>query len=547
MFFSKFMFVKKGALSRVWLAAHEQKKLTRHIILNTSINESVNTIVDPGAPLALRLSGQLLLGLVRIYQKKVRYLQEDCSDALTKMKMVFRVGAVDLPADSAVAPSNAITMPDTFDLMEFDMPEMSFEDLLMGPEEYELGVARDMGSDNEEEMMHGDGGLDMDLEDMGHDFGAGEYAMDEEMLAPMDDKLPEDSLLDDKLDFGEHSTLLGADDVKEGDMSLEVGRDLDHGDFGGGDFAMDEQLDLNVDHNQLLGDESILHADLDVSEVLEGIKSPAPAARQKNKKRKLEKLDQVIEFSGRVLSRQMQDTSDIVTSRPKSDHLKRTRATPNSELVLISVPGSLGKALTSFLTKHGQAQPYHFAAAEDDLAEEDEEIKAADASLEESFQPNLDDFGIEDGFDFGGGEHADYDGPMDLPEDYDDNAANVSAVNVDGDSVPTNSFFDDANGDVEGEDEEGASESNTAGQGLSLRTRKMYSFLQQKLDNKENVTYQEVAQKVTRHTAAGMFFETLMLKSKNYIDVSQNGAYEDVVISRGPRFGEALAVVEVEN
>jgi len=38
--------------------------------------------------MALRLSGQLLLGVVRIYSRKARYLYEDCNEALMKIKMV---------------------------------------------------------------------------------------------------------------------------------------------------------------------------------------------------------------------------------------------------------------------------------------------------------------------------------------------------------------------------------------------------------------------------------------------------------------------------
>ncbi|RDX59867.1 Sister chromatid cohesion 1 protein 3, partial [Mucuna pruriens] len=39
--------------------------------------------MDPGVPIALRMSGHLLLGVVRIYSKKVEYLHQDCKDALT--------------------------------------------------------------------------------------------------------------------------------------------------------------------------------------------------------------------------------------------------------------------------------------------------------------------------------------------------------------------------------------------------------------------------------------------------------------------------------
>jgi len=38
--------------------------------------------------MALRLSGQLLLGVVRIYSRKAKYLLDDCNDALLRIKMV---------------------------------------------------------------------------------------------------------------------------------------------------------------------------------------------------------------------------------------------------------------------------------------------------------------------------------------------------------------------------------------------------------------------------------------------------------------------------
>ena len=46
------------------------------------------SILNPEVPLALRLSGQLLLGVVNIYKKKVLYLFEDCNDAISKMQQV---------------------------------------------------------------------------------------------------------------------------------------------------------------------------------------------------------------------------------------------------------------------------------------------------------------------------------------------------------------------------------------------------------------------------------------------------------------------------
>ena len=59
--------------------------------MQDKIVEDISVITKPevaGGPMALRLSGQLLLGVVRIYSRKARYLLDDCQEALSKIKMV---------------------------------------------------------------------------------------------------------------------------------------------------------------------------------------------------------------------------------------------------------------------------------------------------------------------------------------------------------------------------------------------------------------------------------------------------------------------------
>ncbi len=55
-----------------------------------------DSIINPEAPLALRLSGQLLLGVVRIYHRKVVYLFQDCIEAVTKIQQARPLG-LELP------------------------------------------------------------------------------------------------------------------------------------------------------------------------------------------------------------------------------------------------------------------------------------------------------------------------------------------------------------------------------------------------------------------------------------------------------------------
>lgn len=85
--------------------------------------EWTDSILFPDVPIALRLSSHLLLGVVRIYSRKVNYLFDDCSEALLKVKQAFRSTAVDLPPEESTAPYHSITLPETFDLDDFELPD----------------------------------------------------------------------------------------------------------------------------------------------------------------------------------------------------------------------------------------------------------------------------------------------------------------------------------------------------------------------------------------------------------------------------------------
>ena len=75
--------------------------------------------------MALRLSGQLLLGVSKIYDRKARYLLEDCSDAVFKIKTAFKPGVqVDLPAEQAKASVAAITLTAARNVEDLMMPDL---------------------------------------------------------------------------------------------------------------------------------------------------------------------------------------------------------------------------------------------------------------------------------------------------------------------------------------------------------------------------------------------------------------------------------------
>ncbi|XP_026474531.1 double-strand-break repair protein rad21 homolog isoform X2 [Ctenocephalides felis] len=129
MFYAHFVLSKKGPLARIWLAAHWDKKLTKAHVFETNIESSVDGILQPKVKMALRTTGHLLLGVVRIYSRKAKYLLADCNEAFVKIKMAFRPGMVDLPEEHREAAMNAITLPEVFHDFNTAMTDLNDIDL----------------------------------------------------------------------------------------------------------------------------------------------------------------------------------------------------------------------------------------------------------------------------------------------------------------------------------------------------------------------------------------------------------------------------------
>ncbi|KAL2866389.1 kleisin alpha [Aspergillus lucknowensis] len=311
MFYSETLLSKTGPLARVWLSANLERKLSKSHILQSDIESSVSAIVDQGqAPMALRLSGQLLLGVVRIYSRKARYLLDDCNEALMKIKMAFRLtNNNDLTTSAVVAPGG-ITLPDV--LTETDLfmnldsslllpqplslepagkrpgssmdfgsqlfPETGLRrsasqeparledptlvDLDLGLDETPLGhdfsieVGRDAPAPRPvDEDLFSDAGKFNDVDDLALDLGEDGAPLDKMDLG--DDGLHDNLLpLDDTMDFGADGTAMAEHDRFERESTLtEASDDMlerlnpDHGDeFANIDDGEDD--DITIQHAQ---------------------------------------------------------------------------------------------------------------------------------------------------------------------------------------------------------------------------------------------------------------------------------------------------------
>lgn len=190
MFYAHFVLAKKGPLARIWLAAHWDKKLTKAHVFETSIEKSVEGILHPKVKMALRTSGHLLLGVVRIYSRKAKYLLADCNEAFVKIKMAFRPGMVDLPEENREAAVNAITLPEVFH--DFDTAITDINDV-----DIQAQLTMNQSRAEEITMREDYGSLSLPH----HDEGFGDFDMNEDTPELMREPAPSQSSL-----FGEASS-----------------------------------------------------------------------------------------------------------------------------------------------------------------------------------------------------------------------------------------------------------------------------------------------------------------------------------------------------
>ncbi|POS87342.1 hypothetical protein EPUL_003360, partial [Erysiphe pulchra] len=207
MFYSESLLSKTGPLARVWLSANIERRLSKNHVLQTNVKDSVDAIVMPNqAPLALRLTGQLLLGVARIYRRKAIYLLDDCNEALIKIKMAFRTSGNNDMAEGLHAPSrDALMLPDV--LTEGDDLEIP----LLPDASFLLSQTDDDPNTRKKRA----GSRDINLqEDFSSQFIQSSIENSEEILEPMDE-------LDLGLDLG-----FDLEVSSKNDLSIEMGRNI---------------------------------------------------------------------------------------------------------------------------------------------------------------------------------------------------------------------------------------------------------------------------------------------------------------------------------
>ncbi|KJE95869.1 hypothetical protein CAOG_06272 [Capsaspora owczarzaki ATCC 30864] len=579
MFYSETVLAKKSVLGKVWLAAHWDRRLNKKQIAEIKVFDSSNEILKHPIKLSLRTSGHLLLGVVRIYSRQAKYLLADCSDALVKLRMVYRTGRVDLPADASSAAFSAITLPANARDMDFLVADVDFD-------------ALDLQTSAITEVMRGanDGNADYGFDS---EFGPADESTDHHVAevmrsAPDDDEettafdrralaLPTknvqerggDDYVDDTYFYGEDN--FGANDGDVTDFFMPKESMADESDLPGASEAgsllrhsvrLSDMLDLPSNNQTLLEPMSMsMEASvLDTS----AAPAPKPALRTRANKRKLV-VDNEITISTAQMKAQLANSDNIVQqSFVPAPLTKRQMRVRQFEL---AGPSSLFNNPAMFATVSPLLLQLLERAMNDDRTSSDDrtlrkrDAGAADTSRIEPEQMRdherpatparypdqamsatddsttvgdvpFDDFGYNDDGDYNQLE-------PETAEEREQRLANRregAALMTEQTRKSRRQLEDEM--DEDQADDEGAQARKQAADAPEELTRRELNEIFEKQDE---MSFKEHMDNATRSKAAEFFVHLLHLRVTNHLEISQGEPYGDIVVKPGVNFAKTFA------
>jgi cohesin complex subunit SCC1 len=545
MFYSEQLLAQTGPLARVWMAANVERKLTKSNALSVDIPKSINTIIDTrNEPIALRFSSQLMLGVVRIYGKKAKYLQDDCHEALLKIRMTFRnAGNLDLPANATTGLDlnlpDMLTIDDLFPSMDFAYP---LTQGVAATQSFDPDWTSTLQPPATQSRLEPDDALAND--DLGLDFGD-DYDVTANNTAisvqhgrntTVDRDLKDEMMLDDA--------------IAEDDLGLDLGEAVP---IGGDGPIIDDDINMDMDapaHEPLPDDEAALRARASSSplseadpEVLQDLDAtfaqPADDTvseiqiqqRQRSKKIKPLVPDTETVLHNRQIKAQSEDRSKI---------LKAPSFLPRNNTLLTLMNLQANNGFVDAILNDGQSKNW---------APELQGLLSFDVVVRGQKRKRDSGIAMEDS------PHSEKSPRLELDDEEDEGLGLGEARDDDG-VVPITDEPALENM-VMGEDEEGifADEGvdfdettipllHPADSGpVSVGTKRAVHLLREKLGGssegspKKSVLLQELVpeKKTSKEDATKMFFEVLVLATKDAVKVEQAGGIGGSLWIRGKR------------
>ncbi|KAH6689476.1 Rec8 like protein-domain-containing protein [Plectosphaerella plurivora] len=125
---------QQHGVATIWLLATigprgGTRKITRKAIQEVDVQRACEKIIEPGAPLALRLQSNLLYGVSRVYSQQCNYVLSDAEKVQNDMRLFYRLvaqNATDPEAGKARRDQNILPDDPNF-IPEVELPPFDFD------------------------------------------------------------------------------------------------------------------------------------------------------------------------------------------------------------------------------------------------------------------------------------------------------------------------------------------------------------------------------------------------------------------------------------
>lgn len=491
MFYSSQLLSRKSPLGIVWLASHsEGRKLKRTQLHDFSIVSSCESIINPEAPLALRLSGQLLLGVVRIYSRKLAFLETDARNAIDGLQRKDgSLVSVDLP-DGGIVAERSITLNGR------NAGDAGANNVNMLFPSFDVSAGFSGGARTSTSSGYT---LAEDISDV---FGSTRWTGSEDRFANSDlfstelERLRDAQVAVDDLEQNNNNLFM--DDMMDaplpelfeqpGSLMVDPGKTPRsvagiEGDKGRGNLetvGMFEQQDDGWGYDDYGGMDDVM-GDVDAA-----LPSPATPDNQPSKKKKKLQLDEDIVLDEDEVKRLMRNRTSLVKTRGSANAADSYLSDADRRR-LVSV--SLDGALAWLFVEPKKSRALGEGAAAQDAGD------GANEQADRAEQPAFQDFGYDDY----GGDHEDYfEDPLmgSLPLTPVQETAELAAA-----AMPADGF-----------------------------TARTQSVLKQMRERGNTVSLNALVEDKSRLEACRWFFESLVLRNKGYVDLEQREPYGDIEI-----------------
>uniref|UniRef100_A0A803L5W9 Sister chromatid cohesion 1 protein 2 n=1 Tax=Chenopodium quinoa TaxID=63459 RepID=A0A803L5W9_CHEQI len=588
----------KGPLGAIWVAGYFYKRLKKRQVTDTDIITSVDKIVLEGLPsVTYRILAYLLLGIVRIYSKKVEYLFNDCHETVSDINR-FSVGKKVVSFRDIVRSSPSITLPERYELDTFQLEVADCASKCNIARNEDISIqGKDVFSQYSLDKLQFEEGSSLweDLSDAQTSQGV---TMQQETWSST--QTPDKSASEretsghthtppDKVFSPHRMEFNGAsspDHLKDFKTSKEKLRELRFTEEDGVDFELDvELLNMineyqaqttdNMDEDALKKDpienqDYVILKEKEVpsstekthdSEVAnagvtatpEFMVVPTPAKKEKIQRPCKRKCvyDEITMLDNEIMKRVIKGASGLVCKKRKAPHtvidlwrLHRISALPNSFLEPLIPCDALEPEVICCEVMKERTEPSSSHAIEPieitqaPVKQQDAATSSAPADSRSTIAPGTPIQCPNSARVFGSFRGADSDGEG--AHSYENRRLEVSVHDGAEDSCGP-SLLAEMN-ENEGDSQE--LHRNKNGE-LSTRTRTVARYLRRVIQRKkqegvEGVTLLPIVKHKTKRENALLFFEILALKTGGLINVVQEKAFGDVLLQETPKLEEAL-------